>query len=191
MFEAWFLFMCAGAVPCHPRTTYAVPTYIHHPTPTMICSCDDWALCKCYFQNPTFDVSWGQEVFPYLIFLSDGKDAQKDGSKGFNSWVTIKARLHFWCICIHRGLGLVCEAGVRNEYAKRVFAAGVRGWCARWVCKGMCAWHVCESGLRGGCMRRVCKADLHNLRYPANYLPGTFVKIVIWQAHFEQIHIKN
>ena len=33
--------------------------------------------------------------------------------------------------------------------------------------------------------------DLHNLRYPADYLPGTFVKILIWQAHFEQIHVNS
>ena len=32
-------------------------------------------------------------------------------------------------------------------------------------------------------------ADLHNLQKPEALLPGTFVKIMIWQAHFEQIHI--
>ena len=34
-------------------------------------------------------------------------------------------------------------------------------------------------------------ADLHSLRNPADYLPGTFLKILIWQAHFAQIHVKN
>ena len=51
--------------------------------------------------------------------------------------------------------------------------------------EGIC---VLRGGLVGSSTVLLCNpwADLHNLWNPA-CLPGTFFKILIWQAHFEQI----